>query len=64
MKSTDLFLIDGQPVLAPDAGLTLGLEDIESTDSGRDESGALHRFVVRQGVEYWDFSYSRLTAAE
>lgn len=64
MKTTDLFLVDGQPMLAPDAGLPLHVEDMEAADSGRDESGALHRFIVRQGMLHWDFSYARLTQKE
>ena len=64
MKTTDLFLIDGQPMLVPDAGLPLSVEDMEAADSGRDESGVLHRFVVRQGILHWDFAYARLTREE
>lgn len=64
MKTTDLFAIDGQPMLVPDAGLPLLVEDVETSDSGRDESGVLHRFVVRQGMLHWDFSYARLTQEE
>lgn len=64
MITTDLFLVDGRPMLIPNAGVTIGLEDIESADSGYDESGALHRFVVRQSVESWNFVYDRLTGAE
>ena len=64
MKTTNLLLIDGQPMLVPDAGLPLSVEDMEAADSGRDESGVLHRFVVRQGMKSWDFSYARLTGEE
>ena len=64
MKTTDLFAIDGQPMLMPDADLPLCAEDLEAVDSGRDESGVLHRFVVRQGMPHWDFSYARLTREE
>lgn len=64
MNTTELFLVDGQPVVIPDGGLSLGLSELESADSGRDESGVMHRFLVRQGVEHWDFVYTQLTAAE
>lgn len=63
-KVTDLFLIDGQPILAPDENVEISMEDIDASDSGRDESGVMHRFVVRQGVGKWTFSYSRLTQQE
>jgi hypothetical protein len=64
MNTTNLFQIDGQPLLIPDEGLSLGRTDTESADSGRDESGTLHRFLLGAGVEHWDFVYGRLTAAE
>lgn len=63
-KTTDLFLIDGQPILAPDENVEISLEDIDASDSGRDESGVMHRFVVRQGVGKWTFSYACLTREE
>jgi len=64
MNTTQLFLIDGKPVLVPDEGLSLGRTDTEAADSGYDESGVYHRFLVGQGVEHWDFAYEQLTAAE
>ena len=63
-KTTDLFLIDGLPMLAPDENMEISMEDVEAPDSGRDESGLLHRFMLRQGVGKWTFSYARLTAQE
>lgn len=61
---TQLFLIDGQPMLAPDENLQLTAEDLEAVDSARDESGFLHRFVARQGVGKWQFFYADLTGTE
>ena len=61
---TDLFLIDGQPILAPDENLQITEKDLEAADSARDESGFLHRFVVRQGVGKWQFVYADLTGEE
>ena len=63
-KTTDLFLIDGQPMLAPDENMEISAEDIDTADSARDESGFLHRFVARQGVGEWTFSYTYLTGEE
>ena len=62
--TTDLFLIDGQAILIPDGKLDLQLQDLESSDSGRDESAVLHRFLARQGVGKWTVSYGELTAEE
>ena len=62
--TTDLFLIDGVPMLAPDADMELSMEDIDAPDSGRDESGIMHRFVVRRNVGKWTFSYGNITQQE
>ena len=61
---TDLFQINGQPMLVPDGPVGTSWEDLDSADSGRDESGVMHRFVVRQGVGKWTFSYGCLTGEE
>lgn len=58
------FLIDDQPILVPDAGVELKRTDLDSEDSGRDESGVMHRIVVRKGVRTWGITYSALTAEE
>lgn len=58
------FLINGQAVPAPDAGLELSYQDLDSEDAGRDESGYLHRSVLRRKVRTWGLSYSFLTAGE
>lgn len=62
--TTELFLIDGQPIVVPDSNLKLQLQDLESSDSGRDESAVMHRYLVRQGVGKWRFSYTELIAEE
>lgn len=56
-------LIDGSPMLNPDAGIDCTCSDIEE-DSGRDESGYMHRYVIRHNLRKWAFSYSVLTAEE
>lgn len=63
-KLTDLFLIDGLPMLAPDEDMEISMEDIDTADSGRDESAVMHRIVVRRGVGKWSFSYAYLTGEE
>lgn len=63
-QTTDLFLINGQPLLAPDENVSVSYEDLDSADSGRDESGVMHRIPVRYKVGSWQFTYSHLTDAE
>lgn len=63
-KTTDLFKINGKPMLAPDAGMEFSFEDLDSDDSGRDEGGYMHRIVARYKVGKWPFSYSHLTEEE
>ena len=62
--TTDLFTINGKPVLVPDQEVTVSYEDLDAADSGRDESGFMHRFVVRHKVASWGFTYSHLTEEE
>ncbi len=61
---SDLFQINGKPMLAPDAGVEMSFEDLDASDSGRDEAGYMHRIVVRHKVGVWSFTYSHLTQAE
>lgn len=49
---------------APDAGLEPSYSDLDSSDSGRDEAGYMHREVVREKVATWPIAYSSLTDAE
>ena len=63
-SKTDLFTVNGQPMLAPDEEVSIGYEDLDAADSGRDESGVMHRIVVRHKVPNWNFTYSHLTEEE
>ncbi len=58
------YYIDGQPILVPDAELEVSASDLDSPDSGRDESGVMHRFRVRERVRTWSLSYGVLTGME
>lgn len=58
------FLIDGQPILAPDEDIQIIYEDLDSEDSGRDESYVMHRIVVREGVKKIPLSYAFLNRDE
>ena len=65
MRSYDEnYRIDGQPMLVPDAGVSLRYADLDDSDAGRDEAGFLHRSLVRSKVRTWGFTYSFLTAQE
>lgn len=61
---TKLFTVNGQPLLAPDAEVSVSYSDIDASDAGRDQDGVLHRNVVRYKVAAWSFTYSHLTEAE
>lgn len=61
---TQLFLINGTPMLAPDGEVTVSYEDIDAADAGRDQAGFMHRSLVRRKVASWSFTYSFLTEQE
>lgn len=62
--TTQLFQINGKPMLAPDSEVVVSYSDLDASDAGRDESGFMHRIVVRHKVGSWKFSYSHLTEEE
>ena len=63
-EKTELFKVNGRPLLVPDAGVKIGYEDLDNSSSGRDEAGYMHREVVRYKVPNWEFSYEALTEEE
>lgn len=56
-----LYYIDGKPLPPPDQDVQMSFEDLDHADAGRDESGYMHRMVVRYKVGSWNFVYSFLT---
>lgn len=58
------FLIDGKPILMPDEGVSISASDMETEDSGTDESGVLHRFLLREKVRSFGLAYDTLTLEE
>ena len=62
-ETTWNFEISGKPMLVPDA-LEISETDLDSEDSGRDESGFMHRHCIRERVKTWSFTYKVLTYAE
>lgn len=63
-KHWEDFLIDGQPILTPDEGIAISYEDLDSSESGRDESGFMHRVVLRTDVRKIPLSYAFLNKEE
>lgn len=64
MRLFDDFRVDGMAMPIPDRDVELNVSDLDDSDSGRDESGVMHRIVARYGVRSWAFSYSLLTMEE
>lgn len=64
MRLTDLYKINGNSLVAPDEDIQMSFEDLDAADAGRDESGYMHRNVVRSKVGVWNFVYSHLTQEE
>lgn len=64
MTPTNLYQINGTPMLAPDQGVQMSFEDLDASDAGRDEAGFMHRIVVRYKVGVWEFVYSHLSQEE
>ena len=63
-NTTNLFLIDNVPMLLPDAQVGMRFEDVDAADAGRDESGYMHRTLLRSKLRSWHFTYSVLTQDE
>lgn len=61
---TDLFTINGKPMFAPDEEIEVKYNDLDASDSGRDESGYMHRIVVRYKLGTWSFVYSNISEEE
>lgn len=60
----DQFKINDKPMFAPDADIDFSYEDLDSADSGRDESGYMHRIVVRYKVMSGSFEFSHISEAD
>ncbi len=57
----DQLMINGKPMFAPDADIDFSYEDLDDADSGRDESGVMHRVVVRYKVMSGSFVFSHIS---
>lgn len=61
---SEYYKVDGLPMLEPDTGAEISETDLDASDSGRDESGVMHRVVVREGMRTWNFSYALLDSCD
>jgi hypothetical protein len=64
LVKTNLFQIDGKPMLAPDSGVSVSWQDLDGADSGRDQAGNMHRVVMKYDVGTWGFRYTALSDEE
>ena len=64
MNLTQRYMIENTPVVVPNAGVQLRVSDIEAEESGRDESGYLHRVVLRAGLGTWVLRYRDMSQEE
>lgn len=64
LKRTDLLQIDGKPLPEPTETADIQFTDIESSDSGSDETGVYHREVLRFGVLTCTLTYNYLDNAD
>lgn len=63
-SKVNFYQVDGVPMLAPDEEPEFSFADLDANDSGRDESGVMHRIMVREKVGSWSFSYASLSDEE
>ena len=61
---TDLFKIDGVPMFAPDEDMDMQFNDLDAPETGRDETGFMHRIVVLHDMGTWSFLYETITEEE
>lgn len=61
---TELFQINGKPMFAPDADIDFSYDDLDDADSGRDESGYMHRIVIRYKVMSGAFVFSHISESD
>lgn len=64
MTLVEFFKVDGKPMFAPDADVAISYNDLDGSESGRDEAGFMHRVVIRYNVGTWSFEYSEITEEE
>lgn len=60
-KTFDQFLVNGNPMFAPDADIVFAYEDLDDAESGRDAGGIMHRIVVLYKVMSGSFEFSHLS---
>lgn len=64
VQTTELLQINGHPLIPPDRDVAWSYSDLDSADSGRDESGVMHRIVLRRRVASISLNYTSLSDEE
>ena len=64
LRKTTLLQIDGNPLPEPTEAAEIKFTDVESEDSGKDETGVYHREILRFGVLSCTSTYSHLSNEE
>lgn len=64
LRKTTLLQIDGNPLPEPTEAAEIKFTDVESEDSGKDETGVYHREILRFGVLSCTLTYSHLSNEE
>ena len=63
-EETDVYQINGKPLLVPDGPVEATFSDVEAEGSGIDESGFFHRIPLRWKRGQWKFTYKHLTVQD
>nr|DAG08950.1 MAG TPA: hypothetical protein [Caudoviricetes sp.] len=64
LRKTTLLQIDGNTLPEPTEAAEIKFTDVESEDSGKDETGVYHREILRFGVLSCTLTYSHLSNEE
>ncbi len=64
LRKTPLLQIDGNQLPEPTEPAEINFTDVESPDSGQDESGVYHRVIMRYDVLSCSLTYGYLTNEE
>lgn len=58
------YMVDGKPLLVADADVQITVYDVESGDSGKDESKVIHRKLAQKKMRQHIFSFFHATEAD
>ena len=61
--NTNEYYLEGAALIGGGA-VVCRVADLESGDTGRDEAGYLHRWVLRKGLRRWEITYRDLSESD